>query len=62
MANKYEIDNQKELQKLNMICNVYGIHFEKDMFDRVYVLVDQIAYFPEKQKYAKRKRKRNVQA
>ncbi len=62
MANKYEINNPKELQQLNLICNVYGIHFEKDIFDQVYVLIDHIAYFPEKQKYAKRKRRRDAQA
>lgn len=62
MAKKYDVENPKELQQLNMICNVYGIHFERDLFDRIYVLLDHRAYFPEKQKYSKRKRDRNVQA
>lgn len=52
----------KDLMALNMICKVYGIHFEKDLLDHTYVIIDHKAYFPEQQEYAKRKRKNNVQS
>lgn len=61
MARKYDVEDLKDLKTLNIICGVYGIHFEKDLFDRTYVIIDHKAYFPEQQEYAKRKRKNNVQ-
>ena len=61
MPRKYDIEDPKDLCVLNTICRVYGIHFEKDLLDHTYVILDHKAYFPEQQKYAKRKRKNNVQ-
>lgn len=61
MSRRYDIEDKSDLKILNTICGVYGIHFEKDLLDRTYVLVDHKAYFPEQQEYAKRKRKKSVQ-
>ena len=62
MPRKYDVEDMKDLMTLNMICKVYGIHFEKDLLDHTYVIIDHKAYFPEQQEYAKRKRKNNVQS
>lgn len=52
----------RHLMTLNMICKVYGIHFEKGLLDHTYVIIDHKAYFHEQQEYAKCKRKNNVQS
>lgn len=57
MPRKYDIENPKDIESLNRVCNVYGIHFEKDLLNQTYVLLDHVAYFPEKQEYARRRRK-----
>lgn len=44
MNKKYDLNDPSALAELNQMTNQYGIHFEQNLFDRPYVLIDCVVF------------------
>jgi hypothetical protein len=44
MSRMYDMNDLKDINALNRILNMHGIHFERNMFDQPYVILDRPIY------------------